>query len=128
MGLVSFAAIAILGLLPVGLASLRQSMNQTVEAQIVRSIGAEAVTGNFTELARTNYYDLEGQLLKPPTKASYTAIVTTNAPVFPGSTLSPTMPNSLTALRIELEFKANPDSTNRGTTNIYSIQIANAGK
>jgi len=126
MGLVSFAAIAILGLLPVGLTSLRQSMNQTVEAQIVRSIGAEAVTGNFTQLARTAYFDNEGQALTSSANAYYTATVTTNSAVFPGSTLSTTMSQSLASLRVQLVARPNPSAP--GTTNIYSIQIANAGK
>ena len=125
-GLITFSVIAVLGVLPVGLTSLRQSMNQTVEAQIVRSIAAQAVTTSFTNLARTSYYEIDGQLLDSPDGAYYTATITTAPSVFPGSQQSTTITDSLVSLNIELIARQNPAAA--GTTNTYSIQVANAGK
>lgn len=125
-GLITFSVIAVLGVLPVGLTSLRQSMNQTVEAQIVRSIAAQAVTTSFTNLARTSYYEIDGQLLDSSNGAYYTATITTAPSVFPGSQQSTTITDSLVSLNIELIARQNPAAV--GTTNTYSIQVANAGK
>lgn len=126
LGLLSFAAVAIIGILPVGLTSIRQSMNQTVEAQIVRSIAAQSVTASFTNLARTAYYDTDGQSLESASGAYYTASITTAPSVYPGSQSSPTITNSLVSLTIELIARQDPAGV--GTTNTYAIQVANAGK
>jgi|GEM_PF-1233228 len=127
LGLVSFAVIAILGLIPTGLTTLRQAMNQTVEAQIVKSIGARAVTANFTNLATNNmFFDDEGLPTTTAAMAVYTVNVTTNVPVFPGSSNAINYTNSLTTLRILMISKPNPAAV--GTTNFYTLQVANSGK
>jgi uncharacterized protein (TIGR02598 family) len=126
LGVLSFAAVAIIGILPVGLTSMRQSMNQTVEAQIVRSIAAQAVTTSFTNLARTAYYDTDGQPLDGAGGAYYTATITTAPSSYPGSQQSSTITNSLVSLTIQLVAQQNSAAV--GTTNTYAIQVANAGK
>lgn len=127
LGLMSFAVIAILGLIPTGLTTLRQSMNQTVEAQIVRSIGAQSVMANFTNLATNNmYFDDEGLPAKNAAGAFYTVNVTTNVPIFPGIANATNYPDSLTTLRILMISRPNPAAV--GKTNFYTLQVANAGK
>ncbi len=128
LGIVSFAVIGIMGLLPTGLSSLRSAMNQTVEAQIVRSVGSQSVVAAFTNLASlTNlaYFDEEG-LPTESAKAHYTTRVSPSAPVFPGASNVDNLTNSLVALKIEIVARPNPDAP--GKTNFYSLQVANAGK
>jgi len=119
LGLVSFAVITIMGLLPTGLSTLRQAMNQTVEAQIVRTIGAQSVIAPFTNLASRTYFDEEG-LPTDSTDAYYTVDVTTQPPVFPGVANAGVLTNSLTALKIQIVA--------RKKTNSYTLEVANAGK
>lgn len=125
LGVVSFAVMAILGLLPTGLSTLRASMNQTVEAQIVRSIGAQAVITPFNDLTSQSYFTDEG-LPTNAANAYYTVNVTPEAPVFPGSANGDEITNSLAALEIEIIARPNPAAP--GKTNFYSLQVANAGK
>ena len=128
LGIVSFAVIAILGLIPSGLNTLKDSTAETVRAQIVRSIAASALTANFSSLNTSVSFDNDGQPLLPTDIATYpryTVNATTNEPSFPGST-SGNFTGSLTALKIEIVLK--PASSAKGTTNNYTLQIANSGK
>lgn len=125
LGLVSFAVIAIMGLLPTGLAALRQAMNQTVEAQIVKTISAQSVNTPFTDLGSISYFDEEG-LPTAAANARYTVNVTTQPPVFPSSEAAGSLTNSLTALKIQIVAKPGPAAN--GETNFYTLQVANAGK
>ncbi len=125
LGLLSFAVVAIIGLLPTGLTTLRQSMNQTVEAQIVRSIGAQAIISRFADLATSAlYYDEEG-LPTVSGKSHYTVEVTTKLPVYPGSNDAPDLAESLTTLKIKMEAKPNPSAV--GKVSYYTLQVANSG-
>jgi uncharacterized protein (TIGR02598 family) len=127
VGIVSFAVISILGLLPTGLSTLRSAMNQTVEAQIVRTIGAQSVVTAFASLATNNvYFDQDGLPTTSSDEARYTVNVEANAPVFPGSANAGTLTNSLTSLKIQIVARPSPQAN--GTTNFYSLQVANAGK
>ncbi len=128
IGIVSFAVVAILGLIPTGLNTLKDSTGETVRAQIVRSIAASALTANFSSLNASVCFDNDGQPLLPTDTATYpryTVNATTNAPSFPGST-SGNFSGSLIALKIEIVLK--PASLANGTTNNYTLQIANSGK
>jgi uncharacterized protein (TIGR02598 family) len=120
LGLVGFAVIAVLGLLPTGLTTLRQSMDDTVEAQIVQAIAAQSVIANFTNLTNVSYFDDEGQPTKSLASARYTVTVTTNAPVFPGGANTMQITNSLTTLDIMI--------VSRGETNRHTLKVANSGK
>ena len=122
MGIVAFAVTAILGLLPSGLSTLRESMGKTVETQIVRSEVAQALSGSFTNLASTNYYDSEGENTNSA-NAFYTVSVSTTNPVFPGCSNAPTLTNALTRLLIGVVAVNAPR-----ITNVYSLPIANQGK
>jgi uncharacterized protein (TIGR02598 family) len=127
LSLVSFAFVAVLGLLPTGLTTLRDSMNQTVEAQILQSISSRAVISRFTNLTdNTLYFDDEGLPVETATNAYYTVNVTTDDASFPGSTNAVALGDSLKNLNIAVEARRNPAA--RGKTTHYSLQIANSGK
>ncbi len=121
LGLVSFAVLAVMGLLPVGLSNLRQSMDQTVEAQIVQSIAAQSVVAQFPALASGNqYFDDQGMPTDAGPDALYTATVTVIPPTYPGSENSTDIGNSLATVRIQLDSPKE--------SKFFTIQIVNAGK
>ena len=74
LGIVSFAMVTLLALIPVGLNSFKKAMNLTVEAQIVQSIVTDVGLQKYSALAPTQYFfDVQGT---PTTSASdrvYTA-------------------------------------------------------
>jgi len=128
LGIVSFAVSAILGLIPTGLNTLKDSNAETVRAQIVRSIAGSALTANFSSLNGTASFDSDGQPIPSSdttTYPRYTVSATTNAPSFPGSA-GDTFTDSLTALKIQIVLK--PASGASAGTNTYTLHIANSGK
>jgi uncharacterized protein (TIGR02598 family) len=126
LGLVSFALVTMLGLLPTGLSTLRASMNQTVEAQILQSIASRAVISSFTNVtANTLYFDDEG-LPVDSQGAYYTANLAPGDCSFPGSANAAALTNSLKSLKVGLVARPHPTAV--GRTNFYTIQIANSGK
>jgi len=129
LGLVSFVAVSIIGLLPTGLTVMRNAMDQTVEAQIVRSISGQSQVANFTNLTSggPSYFDHEGQLLSSGEGARYTVTLSRHLPVFPGSGGAPTgLSNSLVCLQIEIVQRRS--SQDQGSTNLRTLYIANYGK
>jgi len=138
VGLVSFAVIAVIGLMPVGMAALHRAMDSTEEAQIVRQIGAQAVLTPYSQLnpnfsGSTFYYDQDGMFLTnstatqpvaPPAAARYWAATTVTTPVFPGSSGASGLINSLSTVHIALMSGA---GTTANSTNSYNIQVPNSG-
>lgn len=68
LGVVSFTLAALLGLLPVGLNTLRQTMNTTAEAQIMQTVSSALQVSDFKPLASSQnlpgcprYFNEEGQ-------------------------------------------------------------------
>lgn len=122
LGLVAFALVAILGVLPTGLNQLRDAMDRTVEAQIVNFVGNQALVTPFDEIrtGRTLYFDEEG-LPGGSDGAFYRVSVTNLPPSFPGSAAGWEM--NLTRLRIEITMPTRP-----GQTSVRSIQVANHGR
>ena len=61
LGIVSFVLVSMLGLLPVGLAAFRESINDTIRAQIVETVVSRLREHPFATLSnQTYYFDSEG--------------------------------------------------------------------
>ena len=123
LGLVSIAVLPVMGLLPGGLTTLRQSMNHTVETQIVQAIAAQSVISPFSALATgARYFDDEGFPVSSAAdpRRRYTATVTVNPPAYPGSTTAAAIGNSLSNVQITL--------VSLMETKVFALQIANSGK
>lgn len=91
LGVVSFALLAMIGLIPTGLGSLRNSTQQSVNAQIIQQISSGlTATGflsrtDFSVFASTNlYFDAEAQPLEGSDGARYLATITVKNPSLPG--------------------------------------------
>ena len=129
LGVVTFAAVSILGLLPTGLVVMRDAMNQTVESQIVRSIAGQSVVANFANLTDGSpfYFDDEGQRIFAAEGSVYTVSLSNTTPVYPGSTNAGTnLSASLVNLRIEIVERRSQQAV--GITNLRTLQVANYGK
>lgn len=136
LGIISFALVALLGTMPVGLNTMRQAALQTTESQIVREVSANALMTSYTNYSgKSFFYDDEGVLLTnspapPPTATRYWVTAICTSPVFPGSTNAPdTSPltNSLSALQLQVVAGSSATAANK-STNIYTIQIPNSGE
>lgn len=137
MGLVSFGLLTILGIMPVGMNTLRQAAEQTVESQIVQKIGGEAALTSFGQLGpnfsgKTFYYDDQGRFLTndgaAPAATRYWVKPSITNSIYPGSGNAPTatpVTESIKAVRIEI--MSGPSAAAFKGTNTYTIQIPNSG-
>lgn len=96
LGIVAFAFIPVLGLLPVGLDASRQAIDATIEAQIVQQLSNEVLQTDFSNLSQLasaplNYYDNQGNKTTAD-KAYYTAgfsvVSQTDLPAGPAQVVS----------------------------------------
>lgn len=127
LGVISFAVLALIGLLPSGLSTLRDSVGQSRQAQILRAVAGRSEVTKFSALATNGlYFDYDGLPVDTAAKSIYTVNILTNLPVYPGSTNAAAISNSLTSLRIQIIWKPSPQAP--GRTNIYPLQVANDGK
>lgn len=128
LGLVTFAAMSVMALLPTGLSVMRSAMDQTIEAQIVRTIAGQAVVSNYDNLTAASplYFDDEGMPVRNAGDAVYTVTLGLANPDFPGVNGLSDMTRSLTRLNIGItEQRGGPDSRR---TSVHSIKVANHGK
>lgn len=85
LGIVAFAFVAIMGLLPVGLNNFRGSINTTVAAQIAQAEVNNAQQTDFTNLTtKTDFYDDQGKALSSSNGSVYWCQVQTNPSTLPG--------------------------------------------
>lgn len=135
IGVIGFGVLIVLGLMPVGLNTMRQAMDNSTEMQIVKQISGEALLTPFSQLStnfsgKTFYYDEQG--IKESTASAntrYWAITSLTSPGYPGSANLPTtssVTNSLKTLRLDLVTAANANAAIR-TTNTYNIKVPNSG-
>ncbi len=80
LGIVSFAMVSLVGLLPAGLSSFRSAVSTTIEAQIVQSLSEDISRTDFTNLqgltGQTYTYDSRGvKTLANDSATIYTAKV-----------------------------------------------------
>jgi uncharacterized protein (TIGR02598 family) len=133
-GIVGFAMISILGMVPVGLASFKQARDNTVEPDIVQALTSELDTTGFANIssmaypAQTYYYDAEGNAITltgsvTPSNAIYTAKISlqsisstpTTASVFPVN-----LPNEAYNVQIAITNVTEPNQPHT-----YSVIVAN---
>lgn len=126
LGIISVSLLSLLGLVPAGLGVLRESMDQTVHAQIVQRITAGLVSSDFSSLGNeTLAFDQEGQLVgnAGDSAARYCATIQEANPSMPGLTSQEDiakMQNHLKRIRIGI-FRANVPNAPIAW---YAIQVA----
>lgn len=130
LGIVSFALISVLGMMPVGLSSMRAAMDQTTEAQISRRIAGEMMLTPFSRLDAwvSNsplYFDDQGGL--QPTRdqeTRYTVALRRSATVFPGSSNAVNLSSNMATFALEIARGPGPAVSERSTNVIH---IPNSG-
>lgn len=117
IGIVSFAMLSILGLIPVGLGTFRQAMSLTVETAIVQSVSGELMRADYTNLASTNiYFDQEGNKVAESDKERlYVARVQTPEALDAGDLV-----NADAARKVSIKISS---STHPETTNSYFVIV-----
>jgi len=127
IGVVSFSLLAIMGLVPVGLTTLRSAMDQTVESQIVQSIGSQALLTPFGQLTnhyadKVAYYSEEGVITPDRSSARYEVETSLADAVYPGSTNVSQLSSAIQSLRVRIVRIQGVAATND-----FSIQVSNSG-
>lgn len=113
IGVIAFAFIPMVGMLPMGLNLSRQAIDTTVQAQIAQELTAEVQQTDFsrladlgaTSVANPYYFDDQGNKVSDPNNAIYQAVIAIST--------NTTLPNSVatqklaTATLCVLNTKAN---------------------
>ncbi len=122
LGLVVFALVSALAILPIGLSTLREAREAVARANILQQVGAEFGAMPFADipLAQTNYFDLEGR--RADSAGFYEVRIRTLTPHYPG------MPAGIgdRLKRIGVEILHSQEGTNRPPLRA-SLDIADSG-
>lgn len=109
VGLLSFALIAVIGLQPVGLTTLRSSQDSTTETQIVRMMAGEIGQTDFAQIenyeASPVYFDADGQRVDDPGASRYrlqAKVVPVSSDFSPFPSAPPDIGSSLKTVRLEI--------------------------
>lgn len=143
LGIVSFAFVTLLGLMPVGLNVMRQAMDSTTEGMIVQQLAGQARMGAFTNLTtvygipsnvRVFYCNEDGSGLTNSYPANpsiaphfkiYTSVL---ASTYPGSTVTTLSPISSNLMTLHIGIAVAPGKTSVAkSTNFYNVIIPNSG-
>lgn len=129
LGLVSFALVSVLGILPVGLITLRDARFDMMRANIVAKVGMEYASTAFAQMADSQdyYFDDQGQPVTPNSPDRlYRAHAQTFGPVFPGMRAEAT--NSLCRLQITVSRLSGPPGyAPVGPDKAFSVKIPDSG-
>ena len=108
IGIVAFAFVALLGLLPVGLTTFRQAIDTTVGSQIVQRIVDEAQQTDYPSLianpVTTRYFDDQGNEVAASASIYTAEIVVTSPSALPNTTT----PASASLATITVKLANNP--------------------
>jgi len=129
LGLVTFAVVSVIGLLPVGLSTMRDAMTQTVSTQIVREISAELLLTPFQQIndyinQSPIFFDVQGKRASSA-DAYYKVQLSRSNSIFPGSGTSSSLTNSVCCVHIAIITHAYKEGA--GTTNQQILHVANSG-
>ena len=134
MGILSVGLLTTIGLLPVGLSTMRSAMDCTVNAQIVQQVTTEATLTAFTNLdayisTGPQYFDQEGQKVAAPSQRRFAVSLSklngAASPIFPGSERASALTNDLCAIQAVVKDARSIQSAEASST--FIIYIPNSG-
>lgn len=132
IGVVSFAFVAIFALIPLGLGSFRQAIDNSVGSQIVQRLINEAQQTDYPTLTATpatqRYFDDQGNEVTSINDSIYTVQISVLAPTTLPNSVTPAS-DSLATVTVKIAnnpaHRASPfDSTAKTTYGTYSALIA----
>lgn len=116
IGVVSFALVALLGVIPVGLIATQDAMRQTAKSQIIKQISSDLGMMPFAEigsyLASGQYFDNNGSRSIGTNERIFLATMTKGMPSYPGSSNLTGLDDRL--IRVEVNIRRVMESTNAG--------------
>lgn len=138
LGIISFALVALVGMLPIGLSNFRQAVETQTQAEIVQQIASEVQQANFSSLWTNNsspfmgsfrrYYDERGTPV--PTESDPAHLYTVEADRTTGAAnaqlpkgSSTFLNRSIVVLNFAIKRKTAPK-----ITNIFSVTISDNGQ
>lgn len=130
LAVVSIALLSVMGLMPVGLSTMREAMDQTAEAQILRRISGEAALVPYDRLdtfaaAGPYYFAQDGTLQSHQGQGTrYAVSLIRSTASYPGSSNVSSLSDSMATFRLETVRLAGGVEQTR-TTNV--IHLANSG-
>lgn len=130
LGVMSFCLLTVIGLLPVGLTTLRDAAQQTVEGQIVQRVGSQMQLTQFTQLddhfgGKVFYFDDEGTPSSSKPTVGYQVSTAFGVVNYPGSSAAPSeSPITANIRTLEVEVVKLPAAK---STNRFNLAVANSG-
>jgi len=130
LGIVSLAMLSVMGMMPVGLSTMRAAMDQTTEAQIARRISGEAALIPFDQLdayaaAGPYFFTQDGTLQSVKNEQTrYTISLRRVSATYPGSSNAPNLSSNIATFLVETARGAD-NATIASSTNV--IHIPNSG-
>ena len=129
LSIAAVAMVTVLGLMPVGLGTMREAAAQTVEAQIVQGVASGASLQPFDKLASYSAqpYYFTGSGTPQTAKDADTRFIVTlsqGSTVFPGSAEAKALGDSLRTFVVETARTAGGPIVSRATNVIH---VANSG-
>jgi len=120
LGLVSFVLVGLLGLMPIGLNTMRDARGDSLRAEIIKSVANTAQQTDFSLLGTINgtKYQFDANGLTNSTNAIYEAVLSTGSVSVPTSTSPVTLPG-LASVAIAIHRLANTNS--EATTHVVFV-------
>lgn len=120
IGIVSFALVTLLGVVPVGLIATQQAMRQTARSQIIKQISSDLGMMPFREiggyLASEQYFDYNGDRSLGTNDRTFIATMTNALPSYPGSSNLSGLDGHLIRVVIKVRRIAEPTNSDWRTT------------
>ena len=134
LGIISFSLVAVLGLMPVGLTTMRQAMDASIEEQIVQKITGEVHLTPYSKLStamigKSFYFDDQGLVVATADNARFWATINDATTTYPGSSAVPAKTPITDSIRmLQLKLVAAPNlKTTKVSANYYRILVSNTG-
>lgn len=131
LGLTTFCLLAVVGLLPVGLTTLRQATEQSIESQIVQQINSELLLHPFSQLssgyaAKTFYFDEEGKPSSIEGRTRYKVQTSLGSATYPGSAnASSPLDDSMRMVQVEITRLPEVPSATPSRFNLMVVDSGN---
>jgi uncharacterized protein (TIGR02598 family) len=128
LGIAAFAVVAVFGTLSTGLVTLRDSIDEVVEANLVREIAAKASRSSFQQIDRiipggSSYFNEQGLPVERAVDASFKMEVEVVDAILPGAS-SPSKAVKLVLVKISRQPHS---SATTQSIMVRPIYVANAG-
>jgi uncharacterized protein (TIGR02598 family) len=139
IGIIAFAIVPMLGLIPMGLSTSRQAVDNTIEAQIIQQLSNQAQQTDFSQLSSLTTptvstplcYDSDGNAATATSIIAYKAsMVYTNPSMLPGGSTTTRM-GVLTIYVLSTRTSGGMAATNLATDTYskkYTVLVSDNGR